>query len=67
MNEIKIIKYILEWNVNSNVGKIVLDLENVDARSIENLNFEKFIALTKVLEKNNAWLRNTNIIFNKFS
>lgn len=66
MNETKILMYILEWNVSSNVGKIVLDLQDEDARSIENLNFEKFIALTKVLEKNNAWIRNNNTIFNKF-
>ncbi|MCY0975732.1 hypothetical protein PGH12_14425 [Chryseobacterium wangxinyae] len=66
MNETKILSYILEWNTSSNVGKIILDLEDAEPRSIENLNFEKFSAITKVLEKSNAWIRNNNIIYNKF-
>ncbi|MCY0969446.1 hypothetical protein [Chryseobacterium wangxinyae] len=66
MNETKILSYILEWNTSSNVGKIILDLEDAEPKSIENLNFEKFSAITKVLEKSNAWIRNNNIIYNKF-
>lgn len=67
MIETKINRYVLEWNVSSNVGKIILDLQGNGTRLIEDLNFEKFMAITKVLEKGNAWLKNNNTIYNVFS
>ncbi|MCY1659945.1 hypothetical protein [Chryseobacterium sp. SL1] len=66
MNEFRIGRYLLEWNITTNSGKIILELFGRNTEFVENLNFEKFMALTKVLEKGNAWVRNGNIIFNKF-
>lgn len=67
MTETKIKRYVLEWNVSSNNGKIILELQDDSTKRIEDLNFEKFMALTKVLEKGNAWLKNNNTIYNVFS
>lgn len=65
MNEIK--KYALEWQVNSNDGKVILELQDGSNKIMDKLSFENFIALTKVLEKGNAWIKNNTTIFNKLS
>ncbi|MCJ8152435.1 hypothetical protein MKJ01_01505 [Chryseobacterium sp. SSA4.19] len=67
MNEFKITNYLLEWNINTNSGRIILELLGRPTQFVDPIDFENFIVLTKVLAKGNAWIRNGNIIFNKFS
>lgn len=64
---IKIIaNYLLEWNINTKSGKIILIFTDKGSeRIIEDLNFETFSALVSVLEKGKAKYNPTdNSIYN---
>ena len=50
-----ITNYLLEWNINSKSGKIILKFTNVGSEEImDDLDFETFTALANVLEKGKA-------------
>lgn len=49
-----IIDYLLEWNITSKKGKVILKLEDTDPEIINNLDFQEFSALALVLGKGNA-------------
>lgn len=64
---IKIIKdYLLDWNINTKSGKIILKFtEKASEEIIEDLDFETFLALASVLEKGKAKYNPTdNSIYN---
>lgn len=46
--------YILDWNIASSTGKIVLQLDGEDPKVIENLDFETFTAIASVLARGNS-------------
>lgn len=49
-----IVDYLLEWNITSKKGKVILKLQDADPEIINNLDFQQFSALAMVLEKGNA-------------
>ncbi|SHE72305.1 hypothetical protein [Chryseobacterium takakiae] len=60
-----IVDYLLEWNISSKKGKVILKLKNADPEIIEDLNYQDFSALAIVLEKGNARFDDTeNSIYN---
>lgn len=46
-----ITRYSLEWSVSTERGKVILTFTGGSQRIVDNLGFETFIALAKVLEK----------------
>ncbi|UPQ75023.1 MULTISPECIES: hypothetical protein [Chryseobacterium] len=60
-----IVDYLLEWNISSKKGKVILKLKDADTEIIDDLNFQEFSALAIVLEKGNARFDETeNSIYN---
>ncbi|MEC5172415.1 MULTISPECIES: hypothetical protein [Chryseobacterium] len=60
-----IVDYLLEWNISSKKGKVILKLKDADPEIIDDLNFQEFSALAIVLEKGNARFDETeNSIYN---
>ncbi|MEA1849822.1 hypothetical protein U9K52_12930 [Chryseobacterium sp. MHB01] len=60
-----IVDYLLEWNLSSKKGKVILKLKDADPEIIDDLNFQEFSALAIVLEKGNARFDETeNSIYN---
>ncbi|WP_312903050.1 hypothetical protein [Chryseobacterium taichungense] len=49
-----IVDYLLEWNITSKKGKVILKLKDTDPEIIDDLDFQEFSALAIVLEKGNA-------------
>ncbi|WP_042719960.1 hypothetical protein [Flavobacterium sp. B17] len=49
-----IIDYLLEWNITSKKGKVILKLKDSNPEIIDDLDFQEFSALAIVLEKGNA-------------
>ena len=59
------IDYLLEWNITSKKGKVILKLKDSDPEIIDDLDFQEFSALAIVLEKGNAKFNETeNSIYN---
>jgi hypothetical protein len=58
--------YLLDWNINSKSGKIILRFSGVGSEEIiEDLDFETFSALASVLGKGRAkYNSNDNSIYN---
>ncbi|SMP19551.1 hypothetical protein [Chryseobacterium profundimaris] len=60
-----IIDYLLEWNITSKTGKVILKLKDSEPEIIRDLDFQEFSALAIVLEKGNARFDKTeNSIYN---
>ncbi len=60
-----IVDYLLEWNITSKKGKVILKLKDSDPEIIDDLDFQEFSALATVLEKGNAKFDETeNSIYN---
>lgn len=60
-----IVDYLLEWNIASKKGKVILKLKDSDPEIIDDLDFQEFSALATVLEKGNARFDETeNSIYN---
>ncbi|AZA58972.1 hypothetical protein EG349_09890 [Chryseobacterium shandongense] len=60
-----IVDYLLEWNITSKKGKVILKLKDSDPEIIDDLDFQEFSALAIVLEKGNAKFDETeNSIYN---
>lgn len=60
-----IVDYLLEWNITSKKGKVILKLKDSDPEIIDDLDFQEFSALAIVLEKGNAKFNETeNSIYN---
>ncbi|WP_346983952.1 hypothetical protein [Chryseobacterium sp. POE27] len=49
-----IVDYLLEWNITSKKGKVILKLKDTDPEIIDDLDFQEFSALAIVLEKGNV-------------
>lgn len=64
-----ITNYVLEWNINSKSGKIILKFTSTGSEEImDNLDYETFTALAHVLEKGKAKYDPTdNSIYNVMS
>lgn len=57
--------YILDWNITSSRGKIVLKLEDGEPKVLENLNFNAFTAIALVLAHGSSKFDSTNLsVFN---
>lgn len=60
-----IVDYLLEWNIASKKGKVILKLKDSNPEIIDDLDFQEFSALATVLEKGNARFDETeNSIYN---
>ncbi|MBB4806486.1 hypothetical protein HNP38_001782 [Chryseobacterium defluvii] len=49
-----IANYTIEWSIDSNTGLIQLKFTDGEERIVEDLDFETFMALVKILEKGSA-------------
>ncbi|NML57919.1 hypothetical protein [Chryseobacterium cheonjiense] len=60
-----IVDYLLEWNITSKKGKVILKLKDSNPEIIDDLDFQEFSALAIVLQKGNARFDETeNSIYN---